>query len=226
MLSADLRDRLGEIRDRIGQAAARGGHKQNVTVIAVTKTFGPDAVVAAWEAGVADIGENKVQEARTKQLAVHLPVRWHLIGHLQRNKVKALEHFDLFHALDSRRLADAVSAWALSRGRRVRALVQVNVSGESTKGGFAPADMAGEADHLHSLGGLEVAGTMTMAPYGAPEAELRRCFAGAREAAGVLRAAGHPASDVSMGMSDDYEVAVEEGATFVRLGTALYGARD
>ena len=226
MLFTELRSRIAEVRDRIAQAAARGGQKQDVTLIAVTKTFGPAAVVAAWDAGVTDIGENKVQEARAKQLAVDVPVRWHLIGHLQRNKVKALEHFDLFHALDSSRLADAVSVWALAHGRRVRALVQVNVSGEDTKGGFALEEVREAADRLRALNGLEIAGTMTMAPYDAREPVLRRCFAGARAAAELLRAAGHPASELSMGMSDDYEVAVEEGATLVRIGTSLFGARD
>jgi pyridoxal phosphate enzyme (YggS family) len=182
--------------------------------------------VAAHAAGVADIGENKVQEARAKQLVVVLPVRWHLIGHLQRNKVKALEHFDLFHALDSSRLAEVVNAWGLAHERRARVLLQVNVSGEDTKGGFAIDEVSREADRLREMSGLEVAGAMTMVPYDAPEPVLRRCFAGARTAREMLRAAGHPASELSMGMSDDYEVAVEEGATLVRLGTVLFGARD
>jgi len=217
--------RLKAVRERIAAARARGGHEQHVTLVAVTKTFGPEAVVAAWEAGIADIGENKVQEARDKQAVVTVPVRWHLIGHLQRNKVKALEHFDLFHALDSSRLADAVSAWAVTGARQVRALLQVNVSGEDTKGGFALDEVAAEADRLRALPGLVVAGAMTMAPFDAPERTLRACFAGARTAREALRAAGHPADELSMGMSADYEVAVEEGATLVRLGTVLFGAR-
>jgi len=221
----ELRARVAEVRQRIAAARARGGHEQPVTLVAVTKNFGPEAVMAAWEAGVADFGENKVQEARGKQAAVTVPVRWHLIGHLQRNKVKALEHFDLFHALDSGRLADAVSAWAVARGTQARALLQVNVSGEENKGGFALPAVPAEAERLRGLPGLVVAGVMTMAPYEAPERTLRACFAGARTAREALRAAGHPAIELSMGMSADYEVAVEEGATLVRLGTVLFGAR-
>jgi pyridoxal phosphate enzyme (YggS family) len=217
--------RLQAVRERIAAARARGGHEQHVTLVAVTKNFGPETVVAAWEAGITDIGENKVQEARAKQVAVTVPVRWHLIGHLQRNKVKALEHFDLFHALDSSRLADAVSAWAVARDTRVRVLLQVNVSGEDTKGGFAPDAVPAEGERLRALPGLVVAGAMTMAPFDAPERTLRECFSGARTAREALRAAGHPATELSMGMSADYEVAVEEGATLVRLGTILFGAR-
>jgi pyridoxal phosphate enzyme (YggS family) len=204
---------------------ARGGHGQRVTLVAVTKTFGPDAVRAAWDAGIADIGENKVQEALAKQQAVDVPVRWHLIGHLQRNKVKALDQFDLFHALDSTRLADAIHAAARGRGRPTPALVQVNVVGEETKGGFRPGELAAAADYLAGLTGITVKGAMTMAPFDADERTLRTCFAGARAARRTLQSAGHNASELSMGMSSDYEIAVEEGATLVRLGTVLFGVR-
>lgn len=222
----ELRERVAEIRERIAHAVVRGGHGQAVTIVAVTKTFGPEAVEAAYAAGVADVGENKVQEALAKLANVHAPVRWHLIGHLQRNKVKALEHFHMFHAVDSARLAEAIDAWATARGRRMRVLVQVNVSGEDTKGGFSPASLEAEADRLRALGGLDVAGAMTMAPFGASEEELRRCFSGARRAREALARAGHVATELSMGMSGDFEIAVEEGATLVRLGTVLFGARD
>ncbi|HVE80362.1 MAG TPA: YggS family pyridoxal phosphate-dependent enzyme [Gemmatimonadaceae bacterium] len=221
----DLPGRVREVRDRIGAAVARGGHRQSVTVVAVTKTHGPEAALAAWSAGVADVGENKVQEALGKMVAVNAPLRWHLIGHLQRNKVRSLEHFALMHALDSVRLADAVDGYGRERGRAVDVLVQMNVSGEGTKGGYAPADLGAEAERLRGLGGVRVLGVMTMAPLDADEATLRRVFSGARAAADVLRAAGHEATELSMGMSNDYEIAVEEGATCVRLGTVLFGAR-
>ncbi len=224
MLFSDLHSRLVEIRARIAHAVAQGGHRQEVSIVAVTKTFGPEAVRAAFDAGIADVGENKVQEALGKQEAVTLPIRWHLIGHLQRNKVKALEHFHLFHALDSARLADAVDAWARARDARVRVLVQVNVVGEETKGGYALDEIEREAERLRGLAGLTVMGAMTMAPYEAPESVLRRCFAGARRAKDLLSAAGHPATELSMGMSSDYPIAVEEGATLVRLGTVLFGS--
>ena len=221
----DLPDRLREVRDRIEAAAKRGGHGQQVTIVAVTKTHGPDAVQAAWDAGIADVGENRLQEALPKMDLVSAAVRWHLIGHLQRNKVKFLPRFDLFHSLDSSRLADAVNQLGQESGRPVDALLQVSVVGEETKGGVALADVASEADHLKGLSGIRVRGVMTMAPLDADEATLRRVFSGARAALDRLRAAGHDASALSMGMSNDFEVAVEEGATHVRLGTILFGAR-
>jgi len=222
---SDLPARLGEIRERVDRAVARGGHRQRVTVVAVTKTHGPDAVRAAWDAGVHDVGENRVQEALTKMEAVDVPVRWHLIGHLQRNKVRVLDPFALVHSVDSARLADAVHAYGVSRGRAVDALLQVNVSGEGTKGGFAPDEVRAEGERLTTLPGIVVRGVMTMAPFDAPEPVLRAVFAGARAARDVLAEVGHPATELSMGMSNDYEIAVEEGATMVRLGTLLFGAR-
>ena len=222
----ELEARVADVRSRIRAAVERGGRDQTVTIVAVTKTHGPDAVLAASKAGLTDVGENRIQEAVAKMDAVSVPIRWHLIGHLQRNKVKSLDRFSLFHALDSGRLADAVSAFGLDRGKAVDALVQVNVGGEVTKGGFSLDELEGQARKLASLDGLRVKGLMTMARLGADENELRRTFAGAREALAVLKGAGHPATELSMGMSSDYEIAVEEGATMVRLGTTLFGARE
>jgi PLP dependent protein len=221
----DLPDRLAEVRARIDDAIRRGGHAQTVTVVGVTKTYGPDAPRAAWEAGLRDVGENKVQEALAKIPKVGVPLRWHLIGHLQRNKVKQIDPFDLIHSMDSPRLADALAAHGSARGRPVEVLAQVNVSGEETKGGYQPSMFVQEAGRLRELSGIVVRGVMTMAPFDATEATLRTVFAGARRCAEMLRAAGHPATELSMGMSGDYEVAVEEGATLVRLGTVLFGAR-
>jgi len=220
--------RVADVRARIADAVRRGGRAQDVRLVAVTKTFGPDAVEAAWRAGLGDVGENKVQEALEKQPLVRgdaTAMRWHLIGHLQRNKVKFLDRFVLFHALDSARLADAVHAFGMKRGRPVDALVEVNVSGEETKGGFGTSGIEREAERLLGLPGVRVVGVMTMAPFGADEATLRRVFSGARAAGEALARAGHPARELSMGMSDDFEIAVEEGATMVRLGTVLFGAR-
>lgn len=222
----DVDERVAEARERIAAAVRRGGHGQDVTLVAVTKTHGPEAVEAAWRAGVHDVGENKVQEATAKMEAVKVPVRWHLIGHLQRNKVRSLDQFALFHALDSQRLADAIDSFGRGQGRAVDALLQVNVAGESTKGGLAPGEVRAEAERLMGLPGVRVCGVMTMAPYGASEQLLRASFSGARDAATVLREVGHEAHVLSMGMSEDFEVAVEEGATHVRLGTYLFGARE
>jgi pyridoxal phosphate enzyme (YggS family) len=259
MQFSDLPDRVAEIRGRIAAAHRRGGHSGDVRIVAVTKTHGPDAVLAAMSAGLTDIGENKVQEALGKQEAIAarsamtggIPavratpaegqpagLQWHLIGHLQRNKVKHLDRFTLFHAVDSTRLADAIIEQGRTSGRTIDVLVEVNVSGEESKGGFAVGEIEREATRLAEVartdaeragrsgaGGMRVVGVMTMAPLGADEGTLRKVFAGAREAGAVFRAAGHPATELSMGMSGDYEVAVEEGATMVRLGTVLFGER-
>jgi hypothetical protein len=226
MVDATLvREAVATVRARIEAARARGGHGQAVTLVAVTKTYGPEAVEAAWAAGVTDVGENRVQEALAKQPLVAAPVRWHLIGHLQRNKARQATGFACLHSLDSLRLADAL-AEAAARDRVVlEVLLQVNVSGEATKGGIAPAELAAVAEALHARPALRVRGAMTMAPLGADERTLRAVFAGTRAAGALLRGAGHPADWLSMGMSGDYEVAVEEGATHVRLGSVLFGSR-
>ncbi len=221
-----LEERVAEIRRRIEAAAGRGGHGQRVTVVAVTKTHGPDAVKAASAAGLTDIGENKVQEALRKMPEVEAPVTWHLIGHLQRNKVRALEHFRLFHALDSSRLADAIDRYGRERAQAVDVLLQVNPEREETKGGFDMAEVSPEAERLAGMKGLRVTGAMTIARLGADEVELRETFTAVREARRILADAGHPATELSMGMSNDFEIAVEEGATIVRLGSILFGARE
>jgi pyridoxal phosphate enzyme (YggS family) len=220
-----LAERVADVRARIAAAVARGGHGQQVTIVAVTKTHGADAAQAAYDAGLHDVGENKIQEALKKMTAVDVPVRWHLIGHLQRNKVKALEQFVLLHSLDSPRLADAVCEFGLERGRAVDALIELNLSGEDSKGGYKLSELLPEAERLVSLAGVRIRGVMTMASFTATESQLHRTFAEAREAREELIAAGHPAEELSMGMSNDYEIAVEEGATLVRLGTTLFGAR-
>ena len=226
MLFPELGARVAAVRERIDAAAKRGGHGQKITIVAVTKTHGPEAVAAARAAGLGDIGENRVQEALAKMSQVPEAVRWHLIGHLQRNKVKSLDAFTLFHALDSLRLADAVNRFGDERGKPVEALVQVNPAREETKGGFDLTEITEIAETLRGLRGLRITGAMTIARLGADEAELRETFAAVRETSNVLSAAGHPATELSMGMSQDFEIAVEEGATIVRLGSILFGARE
>ena len=212
----DLAERVAQVRRRVGQ---------DVTIIAVTKTYGPDAVEAAWRSGLRDVGENRVQEAVAKMAATQVPVRWHLIGHVQRNKVKEVDGFALVHSVDSARLADALDEFGVARGRAVDVLLQVNTSGEISKYGWAPEDVRAEAERLVERPGVRVRGIMTMAPLDAPVDVLRATFRGARDALAVVRDAGHPATELSMGMSNDFELAVEEGATMVRLGTILFGAR-
>jgi pyridoxal phosphate enzyme (YggS family) len=221
----ELAGRLAVIRGRIEEAVKRGGHGQSVEIVAVTKTHGPAAVEEAWAAGLTDVGENRVQEALDKMERVTVPVRWHLIGHLQRNKAKFAPRFVLVHSVDSLRLAGALNEIGVASGSALPVLIQVNVSGEESKGGFDYRAIESEATRLRSFAGLDVRGVMTMAPLDAAEAVLRSTFAGARQAAEWLRRAGHPATMLSMGMSGDFEIAVEEGATVVRLGTILFGAR-
>jgi pyridoxal phosphate enzyme (YggS family) len=221
----ELADRLAEVRERIDAAIARGGRSRSVTIVAVTKSHGPEAVQAAWDCGLRAVGENRVQEALGKIDLIGLPIAWHLIGHLQRNKVKHLNRFALFHALDSTRLAQAVHEVGRASAVPVPVLIQVNSSGEASKGGFTLAELRAEAAGLLQLGGFQVRGVMTMAPLEADDETLRATFRGARDALQMLQDAGHHASELSMGMSNDYEVAVEEGATIVRLGTILFGER-
>ena len=217
-------ERVQEVRQRIAAAVQRGGHGQPVRIVAVTKTYGPEAATEAWRAGIPIVGENRIQEALEKIDLVPEPVEWHLIGHLQRNKVKHVDRFAMFHALDSERLAIAIHE-RMDGLKRLPVLVQVNTSGEATKGGFSLEELRDVAPRLSKLSGLDVQGAMTMAPYEAPESVLRDVFSRCREAGGILREAGLDARELSMGMSGDFEIAVEEGATMVRLGTILFGAR-
>lgn len=222
----DLADRVAEVQSRIDAAVKRGGHGQKVRIVAVTKTHGPEAAVAAWEAGIRTVGENKVQEALSKMDEVPVPVEWHLIGHLQRNKARHVSRFAMVQSMDSPRLAEALNAAGLAGARPLPVLVQVNVSGEESKGGFSLEGLRQEVDTLGTLPGLQIEGVMTMAPFDAPAAVLRATFSGARAALEILRAGGIDAAhELSMGMSGDFEIAVEEGATLVRLGTILFGAR-
>ncbi|HEY5640761.1 MAG TPA: YggS family pyridoxal phosphate-dependent enzyme [Dehalococcoidia bacterium] len=212
--------RLAQVRERIAAACERSGRSpQEVTLIAVSKGFGAAAVREAAAAGVTDIGENRVQEAADKrpELGGLGGVTWHMIGHLQRNKVKAaLGLFDVIHSVDSLRLAEAISNRALSN---VPVFLEVNVSQEPTKTGFTIAEVAdayGAARRLH----LDIRGLMTVAPLAERAEDVRPIFRDLRQTA-----RGLGLKQLSMGMTDDYEVAIEEGATHVRVGRAIFGER-
>lgn len=233
MYAKRLGEALPEVRERIAAAAARRGGTTPVTLVAVTKSHPLAAVEAAWEVGLADVGENRVQELAEKRAALagaaaERGLRWHLIGHLQRNKVKrALEAMDLIHSVDSERLARELATEASRAGQVIRALVQVNVSGEETKGGFEGPDAVAMIARVCALPGLRVEGLMTMAPYTDDERVLRATFGAARALLEqcVAGAPGLAGRELSMGMSNDYEIAIEEGSTMVRLGTVLFGER-
>ncbi len=224
-----LRARLEQVRERIERARERAGRNDAVTLVAVTKTHPPEVVQAAIAAGVTDAGENRVQELEGKVAAVGRDaVRWHLIGHLQRNKVaKALPLFDLVHSLDSERLAQALSAEAVKTGKTVRALIEINAVGEESKSGFPAAEAVVAVSRIAGLPGLELVGMMTMAPFTDDEAVIRRAFATTRRVCeeAARQVPGFRGEHLSMGMSNDFEIAVEEGATLVRVGSSIFGER-
>jgi len=219
--------RLAEVRGEIAARQGRGGWSHPVKIVAVTKTHGPEAVRAAVEAGLVLIGENRVQEALTKQEATRgLPVEWHLIGSLQRNKVRqVVGHFALVHSIDSWELAEEFQKRA-PVGHKQRVLLQVNCSGEPQKGGVEPEACLRLLDRLRTLDRLDVKGLMTMAELTGEEKIQRAAFQRLRAVQQEGIGAGHALPELSMGMSGDYGVAIEEGATLVRLGTLLFGTRD
>jgi pyridoxal phosphate enzyme (YggS family) len=233
MDEAKLRAHLQAVDERIRGASKRSGRSNDVAIVAVTKGHPVDAVRAALSVGLRRLGENRVAELDEKVAEVgRQAAEWHLIGHLQRNKVRrALQLFDLIHSIDSLRLANELSAEAERTGSRVRGLVEVNVSGEETKGGFEGTESlesaAEEIRAVAALPGLDVRGLMTMAPYTSDERVLHRTFGRARELFELCgrELAGFSAEHLSMGMSNDFEIAVEEGSTLVRLGTILFGER-
>lgn len=228
-----ITERAADVRRRIAEAADRAGRDADaVTLVAVTKTHPLETVRAAIAAGLRDLGENRVQELVEKSDAVPGAadggdVRWHLIGSLQRNKARdAAARTDLFHALDSPRLARALDKKAAEAGRVLPVLVQVNISGEDAKHGVEPAAAAGLVGLADGLDHLRPVGLMGMAAIAERDEDLERVVRPAfRTLRRLFEDAPVPLSVLSMGMSGDYEVAVEEGATHVRVGSALFGAR-
>jgi pyridoxal phosphate enzyme (YggS family) len=222
----DLPERLARVRATIARRQALGRWDHPVRIVAVTKTHGPDAVRAAGAAGIADVGENRVQEALAKQDALgDVPVAWHLIGSLQRNKARhAAGRFALIHSVDRQDLAAELDRRAAPGGRQA-VLVQVNCSDEPQKSGVAPGELPMLLAALDPLTHLEVRGLMTMSALTEDREEQRRAFRLLRELRDRAEGEGRRLPELSMGMSGDYEIAVEEGATMVRLGTVLFGAR-
>jgi PLP dependent protein len=228
---ADVPARLAGVREEIAASLRRSGRAEDeITIVAVTKTHGPEAVRAVIAAGLRDAGENRVQELESKVEAVgREAVHWHLLGPLQRNKVKRAVHlFDLMHSLDSVRIAQKLSAESAAAGLTTRALVQVNASREETKSGFSPEEIVDAVGPLVGLPGLELCGLMTMAPFTDDERVIRETFQRTRRLFEQLprEVPGFRAEHLSMGMSNDYPIAVEEGSTMVRLGTVLLGERE
>lgn len=217
-----IAENLSRVRERIEAACCRAGRAPgDVVLIGVTKTHLAEAIEEAYEAGLRDFGENRVQEALPKIAALSakgLRPRWHLIGHLQTNKAKtASEAFDILHSVDSLRLAQALSRQA---GEQLPILLEVNVAQEATKFGFTPGELPQALSDISTLEHIDVRGLMTVAPQTDDREAVRPVFARLRELRDRLAL-----RELSMGMTDDFEVAIEEGATMVRVGRAIFGER-
>ena len=225
-----LQSRLADVRSRIERAAGRAGRDPaSVRLVAVSKTFPADYVRALAEAGQVDFGENKVQEALQKMdQTADLGVRWHLVGHLQSNKAKKAARFDAVHSIDSASLLEKLDEAAVAAGRRIDLLVQVDLAGEVTKHGARTDELKPIFDAARGARSTRVVGLMLLPPAVDDAEDARRFFRELKAVRDALLAGGVDSgmlAELSMGMSHDYEVAVEEGATLVRVGTALFGTR-
>lgn len=229
--SAALRARLADVRARIARAAGRTGRDPaSIRLVAVSKTFPAEYVRAAADAGQIDFGENKVQEALLKMDRLSDPaLRWHLVGHLQSNKAKKAGRFDVVHSIDGASLVEKLDEAAQAAGHRVDLLVQVDLAGETTKHGAREDELAAIFDAAPSLRSTRFVGLMILPPAVDDPAGARPYFRALRDVRERLLARGVDPSmlqELSMGMSHDFEVAVEEGATLVRVGTAIFGGRN
>lgn len=226
-----MKQRLEEVKQRIrGAAESCNRDPATVRLVAVSKTVAADRVKEAIEAGATTLGENYVQEARDKFNALaQYPVSWHLIGHLQTNKAKyAVRLFDLIHSVDSLKLARELNKQAAKADKIQQILVQVNISGEDTKSGITPDEAPRLIEAIRGLKNLEVKGLMTMPPYFYQPERVRPFFAALRELRNRIAQSLPDVSldELSMGMTGDFEVAIKEGATLVRIGTAIFGERQ
>jgi pyridoxal phosphate enzyme (YggS family) len=217
-LSANIK----QVRARICAAAARAGRQSDdILLLAVSKTVPPERVDLALAAGITTFGESKVQEAKAKIPLVSSRARWHMVGHLQSNKARdAVALFELIQSVDSAKLAAEINKWAEHAGKTQAILLEVNVAGEASKFGLRPEDLPAGLDQIRALPRLDVQGLMTIAPYAADAQKARPYFQQLRQLA-----ERHQLRQLSMGMTGDFELAVEEGATIVRVGTAIFGER-
>lgn len=226
--SVPLPDRLAELRRRIALAAEKSGRSADaVVLVAVTKTVAVERIVDAVRAGVTEIGENRVQEAEAKRSGLTMPnLRHHMIGHLQTNKArKALELFDVIQSVDSPKLALTLDRVAAELGRRPECLIEVKVSGEPTKTGLSMDEADDFLSELDRYPALRFTGLMTVAPFDRPETETREAFRALKRVFDRHRGRFGERPVLSMGMTDDFEWAVEEGSTRVRIGRGLFGPR-
>ncbi|HEX8372145.1 MAG TPA: YggS family pyridoxal phosphate-dependent enzyme [Chthoniobacterales bacterium] len=226
---SDMSEAIAALQDRIAAAAARSGRgADQIELIAVSKTHPLEAIREARECGLRLFGENKVQEARAKIADAPSDLRWHLLGHLQSNKVRhALPLFEMIHSVDSVELATQIDRIAAELGLFPKILLEVNVAGEASKFGFKPEALRAQIEQLIALPRLQIDGLMTIAPYAEEPEASRPFFKQLRELRDQLATEQNiPLAHLSMGMSGDFEIAIEEGATLVRVGTAIFGSRS
>ncbi|HET7840461.1 MAG TPA: YggS family pyridoxal phosphate-dependent enzyme [Terriglobia bacterium] len=225
-------DNVRRVQERIAAACQRSGRRpEDVKLVAISKTFPAERVREAYHAGLREFGENRVQEAAAKRAALaDLGITWHLVGHLQTNKAKtARELFQWVHSVDTIRLAQKLHQAASAGSARLRVLIEVNLAGEESKSGTRPQDVLPLAEEISRLGLLELRGLMAIPPIVENPEDARPYFRRLREMAEQLagqKIAGITMADLSMGMTHDFEVAIEEGATIVRVGTGIFGGRD
>jgi pyridoxal phosphate enzyme (YggS family) len=224
----DISANLNSVRQRVAAACARAGRDAGaVTLVSVSKGQPAEVVCAAAQLGLTVFGESRVQEAKGKIGLCPARLRWHLIGHLQSNKCRDAVHlFEMIQSVDSLSLAREINKWADKSAKTMPVLIEVNVAGESSKFGYAPEQVLTELQQLNALPRIEVLGLMTVAPFAQDAEKVRPVFRRLRELKGQCEELlGAPLAHLSMGMSDDFEVAVEEGATMIRLGSAVLGPR-
>jgi pyridoxal phosphate enzyme (YggS family) len=224
----EMSERLAAVEARLVEACRRSGRSRDeVRLVAVSKTYGPERVEEAAANGLLTFGENRIQEARQKIPLCRGGLEWHLIGHLQRNKVRdAVSLFSMIHGVDSLRLLEAIDGAAAEQGRDIPLLLQVNIANEASKHGLAVDEVAAVLEAASALVHVSVEGLMTVPPFDADPEASRVHFAGLRSLRDRLaEQTGFPLQELSMGMSGDFEVAIEEGSTMVRVGAALFGPR-
>ncbi len=231
-IAMELEDNIARVRERIGAACIRAGRRpEDVKLVAVSKTVSPDRIRQAYEAGLRDFGENRVQEAEAKRPALSdLTITWHFVGHLQTNKAKpARELFHWVHSIDSLRLAQKLDQAAVCSGERLPVLLQIKLGDEATKFGAQEDEVLKMAEQVSQLSTLELRGLMVLPPFFENPEDARPFFRRLRELAKTIDSAhllNASLRDLSMGMSHDFEVAIEEGSTIVRVGTAIFGPRQ
>ncbi len=227
-----IADNLKSVKRRIGEAARKAGRSpDSIRLVVVSKQIPSEKIILAYEAGAECFGENKIQEAVDKIENGKLQgVGWHFIGHLQKNKIKYINsHFDLIHSVDSLSLAEKISEHSKSQDRVQPVLLQINISGEEAKFGISPSDLVGQLSTFAKYQGIRIKGLMTIPPQDPNPENSRQYFSALRllrDKCQNLNIGGIELNELSMGMTNDYKVAIEEGATLVRIGTAIFGLRS